>query len=111
MPWPVKLYKTERWKRRSLRQLQMVPCCEHCTARGETTIATLSHHSEEHLPGMHESRFWTIPLISLCDACHRATHGIAPSKGLKRQIGLDGWPVFGPETLSYEEQQQRKKPS
>jgi hypothetical protein len=108
-----KLYGTERWRRRSKRQLQRVPCCERCESQGRTQEATLSHHSREYLPSDGALEFFTIPLISLCENCHREVHGKGPLKGFDVTIGVDGYPIDflhpANQTLSYEEREQRKK--
>lgn len=88
-----RLYGTERWRRVSKLQLQRVPCCERCTSRGQTIPATLSHHTREYRPGDGVLEFYSIPLMSLCDDCHREIHHIGARKPFITTIGEDGWPV------------------
>jgi hypothetical protein len=110
MSWD-KFYGTERWRRRSKRQLQRVPCCERCTAQGRTQEANLAHHTQEWQPGFGVYEFWTIPLQSLCFDCHRITHNQGARKPYDKTISPDGWPADplhpGNLALSYEERTQR----
>jgi hypothetical protein len=43
-----RLYKTARWQRRRLLQLQLEPLCETCKAKGLTVAAEVAHHIVPH---------------------------------------------------------------
>lgn len=85
------LYKTARWRKRRLAQLQAEPLCRYCQQQGKTTAATVADHATPHRGD--EALFWGGELQSLCAEHHSATKQREEHRG--HAIGCDpsGYPL------------------
>lgn len=85
------LYNCAAWKRRRAAQLAASPLCAFHLKRGETVAATIADHIERH--NGDPARFHSLPLQSLCKACHDSAKQAQEIAGFSKEAGLDGWPV------------------
>lgn len=91
----IKWYDTRRWRRRARHQLAAEPLCRECLAKGIVTAATQVHHVVAHHGD--EYAFWFGELASLCASCHSIETAKEQGRGVRPQIGLDGWPIDLPQ--------------
>jgi 5-methylcytosine-specific restriction endonuclease McrA len=86
------LYKTARWQRLRLQQLERQPLCEFCLKLGKIEAATVADHKIPHRGDA--NLFFDIDnLQSLSDFCHSSLKQQEENRGYSNQIGLDGRPV------------------
>ena len=89
------LYKTARWKRRSLHQRTIEPLCRYCLAKGIVNGGSrdnplVADHIKPHRGDEHE--FYHGELQTLCMQCHNTTKQ-REENNKRPQIGADGWPM------------------
>jgi 5-methylcytosine-specific restriction protein A len=70
-----RLYKTARWLRLRLEQLQEHPLCAMCEREGRVTAAEVADHRDGHKGDWRERFFELEGLQSLCLDHHRAKSG------------------------------------
>ena len=88
-----KLYKTYRWQKLRLRQLEEEPLCFLCKEQGRVTIATVCHHLDPKKK-KDPAKFFDGPFASACAECHDGPLQSHEKTGKRIVVvGLDGWPV------------------
>ena len=87
----LRLYGTEKWRRRSLHQRRIEPLCRMCKQRGINTPGTLADHVIPHRGDV--NAFWLGELQTLCDACHFGIKQQSERLGFRPDVGVDGWPT------------------
>lgn len=85
------LYNSAAWQRRRAAQLAAEPLCKFHLARGVTVAATIADHTERH--NGDPARFHSLPLQSLCKACHDSAKQAEELAGFSKEAGADGWPI------------------
>lgn len=96
-------YRSDRWRRIRLLQLQKQPLCEFCLARGYVEPGKVCDHIEPHRGDDH--KFWNGPFQTLCQSCHSGDKQRIERGGKPRpKIGLDGWPEEDPAVALLERQ-------
>jgi 5-methylcytosine-specific restriction endonuclease McrA len=85
------LYRTSRWQRLRLRQLEAEPLCQWCLQSEIIEEATEVHHVHPHKGDL--DLFWNGPFVSTCKPCH-SSRGQLEDHGKKVIVfGADGWPI------------------
>ena len=92
-----KWYKTAAWQKRRRAQLNTEPLCRECNRIGILTPATVADHIERHSGDV--AKFWEGELQSLCRSCHNSFKQRVEKSGraYSTVVGLDGWPINGPQ--------------
>jgi 5-methylcytosine-specific restriction protein A len=72
-------------------QLKQFPLCQFCLQEGNIEPATIVDHVEPHHGD--EIKFWYGKLQSLCDPHHKSTKHFQETRGFRKDIGFDGWPI------------------
>ena len=83
--------RSARWQRLRAQHLKAHPLCEHCQAKGRTTLATEVHH----IVKCHDDPWLQHDpnnLVSLCQPCH-APMQANDHRGYSREMDVDGYYV------------------
>lgn len=91
-----KLYKTARWRRLRLAQLQLQPLCENCQRHGRVTAATVCDHVDPKTK-LDPVTFFEGPFQSLCDSpqwrCHSSVKQSEERLGFVKGTNEQGRPL------------------
>ena len=81
--------RSARWQRLRAQHLKAHPLCEHCKAKGRTTLATEVHH----IVKCHDDPWLQHDpnnIVSLCRPCHAPMQG-NDHRGYSREMSADGY--------------------
>ena len=92
-PFSDAFYHSKAWERAREDALKRDSyLCQRCLAGGEITPATMVHHIEELTPANIDNPDIACGLdnlVSLCDLCHKKTHGWARAGATRQGLAFD----------------------
>src|SRR6516165_4358784 len=86
-----RLYKSARWQRIRVQQLQQSPLCIECLSKGLVVPAEVVDHVDRHNGNV--TMFYMGKLQSLCKQCHDGRKQQEEKIGFYTDIGVNGWPT------------------
>jgi AAA domain-containing protein/HNH endonuclease len=80
-----------RWRKIRRQHLAQNPLCATCLAQGKVIPAAIVDHVTPHHGDV--NAYWTGPLQSLCELCHKSTKAEVERNGYHTAIGANGEPL------------------